>query len=455
MRMLSACKTITFCALMLALCVSAHAEEALPIAQREMEMRPESPGKVPPRVPGPITPTEREPRTHPGPATTRKDACDKYANDAVLQYKALMKLPGQCNLSGPGWSPDYSYHFNWCMAGDNLSGTSEESKQRQAALAKCKHYNCDSYANDAVWRYNETKKLGCNYTGPQWSPDHNYHYNWCMKGNNISFIEAERNARKIKHIECICKDYSKTAISQSQENKQKGCGFTGPEWSSDYNIHFKWCMKVNDSTREKEQDAREANLSKCNKCANYAKTAVSQNDKNKQKGCNLSGPQWSSDYNSHFNWCMKGQNHKIAWKETNARTAALNTCSSTPPPPPTPPQPTTKTTTISGFKQVPYTGKIYYIAKIQIPNGKLTSVKNPNLGLGKQWTVMILKPGVSSQDCGKAGKTINIPPGSSTTALKDASLYNLILGFCLNTTDAFTYKQGLPPSWGLRITYNK
>ena len=451
MKILSVCKTFFFCILMFALCVSARAEEALRISQRVMQLPSETSGVRPPRVPGPITPSERAPQRHPGPATTKKDACDKYASDAVLQYQALMKLPGQCNISGSQWSPDYSYHFNWCMAGDNLSGTNEETKKRQAALAKCKHYNCDSYSRDAVWRYNETKKLGCTYTGPQWSPDYSYHYNWCMKGNNISFIEAEKNARKVKHIECICKNYSKTAVSQNQQNKQKGCGFSGPEWSSDYNTHFKWCMNVNDSARDKEQDAREADLSKCNTCANYAESAVSQNQKNKQKGCNISGPQWSSDYNNHFTWCMKGNNHKIAWKETNARTEALNKCSSAPPPP----QPTTKTTTIYGFKQMPYTGKVYYIAKIQIPSGKLTSLKNPNLGLGKQWTVMILKPGVSSQDCGKAGKTINISPGSSTAALKGASLYNLILGFCLNTTDAFTYKQGLPPSWGLKITYEK
>lgn len=153
---------------------------------------------------------------------------------------------------------------------------------------------------------------------------------------------------------------------------------------------------------------------------------------------------------------MTGKDIEILYKEENARQEALfYKCTSTTPSPPPPSQATTKTTTINGFKQVLYTGKIYYVANINIANGKMISVKNPNLGLGKQWTVRILKPGVSSEDCGKTGKTIDIPPGSSNTDLKDASLYNLTLGFCLDTSDAFTYKQGLPPSWGLEITYDK
>jgi hypothetical protein len=369
-----------------------------------------------------------------------------------------MELSGQCGISGPQWNPDYSYHFNRCMSGDNILRMEEENKDRQAALLKCKKRNCQAYAQGAVYDYNDSKKLGCIYTGPQWNPDYNYHYSWCMTGNNISFREAEENARHVKHKECICKNYSNTAISQNQENKKKGCGFTGPAWSSDYNAHFNYCMKAKSNTVwEKEEDARLFNLSKCDKCVRYAEEAVSQNEKNKQKGCNFSGPKWSSNYKSHFIWCMTGKNSEIAWKEENARQEALlYKCSSTTPSPPPPPQTTTRTTIIYGFKQPPPpTGKIYYLATIQIANGKLISVKNPNLNLGKQWTVMILKPGVSSEDCGKAGKTINISPGSSNTDLKDASLYNLTLGFCLVTSDAFTYQQGLPPNWGLEITYTE
>lgn len=119
------------------------------------------------------------------------------------------------------------------------------------------------------------------------------------------------------------------------------------------------------------------------------------------------------------------------------------------------PEPKEKTTTIYGYKQAPYTGNIYYIAKAQIPRTSLITVTNPNLGLGKQWIVQIIPAGVSSEDCGKPGKTINIHPGSSTTELKGASLYNFVLGFCLSTTDNFTWSQGLPPQWGLKIKYKQ
>ncbi len=39
-------------------------------------------------------------------------------------------------------------------------------------------------------------------------------------------------------------------------------------------------------------------------CTIYAKKAVEQNEENKKKGCNLSGPMWNSNYEYHAKWCL-------------------------------------------------------------------------------------------------------------------------------------------------------
>ena len=61
------------------------------------------------------------------------------------------------------------------------------------------------------------------------------------------------------------------------------------------------------------------------KCKNYADTAVQQNISNINWGCGMSGAAWTSDYNAHYQWCIKG-----GWKEagshTEARIKALQTC---------------------------------------------------------------------------------------------------------------------------------
>jgi len=48
--------------------------------------------------------------------------------------------------------------------------------------------------------------------------------------------------------EIQCAQYAKTAISQNRQNMEKACGFTGPAWSDNYSHHYNWCLRV-----EKEQ----------------------------------------------------------------------------------------------------------------------------------------------------------------------------------------------------------
>lgn len=60
---------------------------------------------------------------------------------------------------------------------------------------------------------------------------------------------------------------------------------------------------------------------------------------------------------------------------------------------------------------------------------------------------------VSSEDCGNPGKTTDLGAGVCTTKHAGTLLTDIYLGFCLVTQDRLTWDQGLPPTWGLEITW--
>jgi len=121
-----------------------------------------------------------------------------------------------------------------------------------------------------------------------------------------------------------CKQYAKNAVVQNQQNMELACGFTGPAWSANYSHHYDWCMKVPRKQADDGTSQRaDALTNQCAgaqpsqqppgggsssgpevRCDQYAKKAVEQNNENISKGCGFSGPEWSSDYTTHFNWCV-------------------------------------------------------------------------------------------------------------------------------------------------------
>ncbi len=61
-----------------------------------------------------------------------------------------------------------------------------------------------------------------------------------------------------------CDWYAKTALKQQQENEQRKCGFSGPNWSSDLKAHMSWCA-ANPDMWKSEAQRREQQLSTCKK----------------------------------------------------------------------------------------------------------------------------------------------------------------------------------------------
>jgi hypothetical protein len=61
-----------------------------------------------------------------------------------------------------------------------------------------------------------------------------------------------------------CDWYGKTALKQQQENEQRKCGFTGPNWTSDLKAHMTWCAANPDQFRAEAQ-RRDQQLLTCKK----------------------------------------------------------------------------------------------------------------------------------------------------------------------------------------------
>lgn len=98
-------------------------------------------------------------------------------------------------------------------------------------------------------------------------------------------------------------------------------------------------------------------------------------------------------------------------------------------------------------------GNAYYDGTVTAP-GNLVSISNPDLGLGKAWTVLYIKPGYTSDDCANPKATIQLPPGQTAKDFQGVSLRGgVYLGFCLTTADKDTLSLGFPSAWSLNITY--
>mgnify|MGYP000315354057 CR=1 FL=1 len=61
----------------------------------------------------------------------------------------------------------------------------------------------------------------------------------------------------------MCKNYAATAVQQNQSNIDWACGYSGHRWSSNYQAHYNWCMKVPKSSADFETEERKKLLNVC------------------------------------------------------------------------------------------------------------------------------------------------------------------------------------------------
>jgi len=115
--------------------------------------------------------------------------------------------------------------------------------------------NCRLYAQTAVSQNEERRKRACGAvapTDPKWRSNLDHHYKWCMQQSGQQILDAGTNEREQFLAKTCqpkyeggttsrCVSYSTTAVAQQRYNVNNRCNFTGPEWSPDFDYHYKWC----------------------------------------------------------------------------------------------------------------------------------------------------------------------------------------------------------------------
>lgn len=196
-----------------------------------------------------------------------------------------------------------------------------------APAAASPDLNCNAYARAAVAQNQQNLAQNCGFTDGRWSNDSQGHFAWCVApATTMANLVAEDTARQEALTECAnraveaqqaCQLYAQSAVGDSAAATAQACGFGGGAWSTDYAAHFNWCLTAPQSARDQETNARLNQLAGCmaarqaaadqalrDGCAQYAATAVGQQQENASRQCNFSGGRWSGDFFAHFDWCM-------------------------------------------------------------------------------------------------------------------------------------------------------
>ena len=119
--------------------------------------------------------------------------------------------------------------------------------------------------------------------------------------------------------ENFCDDYASQALIAATQNKAKPCGFTGPRWAPDYDVHFNWCVQVPQGAAAAERQARKSEIQSClhidrdreeshgklKFCREYANLAIISASQNEALQCGLRGSRWGTSYRQHVAWCMQ------------------------------------------------------------------------------------------------------------------------------------------------------
>jgi hypothetical protein len=139
--------------------------------------------------------------------------------------------------------------------------------------------NCSAYAGIAVQQQEQNQSLGCGFQGGGWSTDFQAHYQWCASaGVTMANLVTEDEGRKQALNECIarpqlaqeaCIEYAQNAVIAAGTAAEGQCGLQGGAWSTDFASHFNWCLTASDANRASETAARANQIQGC-----YAARAV-------------------------------------------------------------------------------------------------------------------------------------------------------------------------------------
>jgi hypothetical protein len=217
------------------------------------------------------------------------------------------------------------------MLGNNTVATKAET-DRWEDLKKCAKTNkndfCIDYALTAVEQNQQATQWQCGFSKidpARWNNNHQAHNDWCMhSGTSVEdiFTASEKRRHELNNNckQNLCDQYASTAVNQNQQAIQLNCGFSGPRWGGDYQIHHTWCMAGNNSSKAiyDETTARNNDLKSCGKRAKKEDkdkliAALGgfifglMTNQNSAQPSNAAGPGTNLG-NDHISWCYNAYN---------------------------------------------------------------------------------------------------------------------------------------------------
>lgn len=218
----------------------------------------------PPPPPKPTQPAPAPPQGKT--AGSDEAACRSYATEAVASARENQRL--SCGYKGDRWSVSSRSHFDWCLAAKAEQRTAEK-RARQRDMGRCRDTKgsgdasdddstqtasttsalCQDYGRNALRQARLGLSLPCGFAGPRWSRDAKVHETFCERAPpNARNRELSRRTDLIEACQARpqrardCRRYGNLSVDQQKDNRANHCGYSGSEWSPDYDTHFLWCM---------------------------------------------------------------------------------------------------------------------------------------------------------------------------------------------------------------------
>jgi len=168
------------------------------------------------------------------------------------------------------------------------------------------HLNCHAYAQSVVNQAKKNIGLGCGFSGPVWSTNYNFHFNWCNQNTTrIHHLGEQENIRAAQMGQCLtkvkakdqkhrlkekmCLKYAKAA-QKLRGQVNKACkGQDGGEWSQTLKQDVEFCMAKGGSFADLTNNNRVKKIKACKKIA-FTKTYKPRNFRGVPlDGCNENG----------------------------------------------------------------------------------------------------------------------------------------------------------------------
>ena len=201
-----------------------------------------------------------------------EQACGSYADTAVKQVQQA--TVNECGFSGRTWTSSRVQQLQWCLDASPAARKSE-ADARVTQLAACslqvaKRKTCDDYAQSAMQQAQTNDSQTCGFAGPNWSRYADDHVAFCMQANTalLGSETAKRDAalqqcQSRNYVNPECDEYARRSVRVAQINQQRQCEYDGPEWSLNYQDHYRFCSRNNPQERRDIMIGRRQALWSC------------------------------------------------------------------------------------------------------------------------------------------------------------------------------------------------